>query len=278
MLNEVVHVGNLSQVLKLADGLHFRQGNLEIRDQCNSGFVSLDDSCLIIDYPQQSPDEEVLEEAESVTGLPVKYLMLTHAHVDHVMGLKTLRRSDVEIIARRTTIEQLYLEGYPVPRIHHAVEASEEFILGGRRFELFVPDTRAAHSPWDMVVGLRDESIIFAGDLVALQKNMFFHSCDIGGWRRAIDQLRNGGWSYVGRGHGPLVTSAYLDEIATYLRLLNEARDWQAEHNENVSPATVENATECLSAPLARIAEQLLQYADPVNVARQINQLYYKLR
>lgn len=278
MLDEVVHVGNMSRVLKLADGLHFREGNLEIRDQCNSGFVSLDDSCLVIDYPQQSPDEEVLDEAEMVSGLPVKYIMLTHAHVDHVMGLKTLRRKDVEIIARRTTIEQLYLEGYPVPPIHHAVEASEEFELGGRRFEVFVPDTRAAHSPWDMVIGLRDEGIIFAGDLVALQKNMFFHSCEIGGWRRAIDQLRTAGWSHVGRGHGPIVTSSYLDEIALYLKLLNEARDWQAEHNENVSPATVQNAAESLSEPLARIIEQLLQYADPANVARQINQLHYTLR
>lgn len=277
MFDEVVHEGNMSTIFKVADGLYFREANLEIRDQCNSGIVSLDHCCAIIDYPGQSPDEEVLDEAELVTGLPVKYLLLTHAHVDHVMGLKTLRRKDVTIVARRTTVEQLYLEGYPVPKVHLAVEETQRLALDGRRFELVVP-AGTSHSPWDLVVGLREHEIIFPGDLVALQRNMFFHSCDIGGWRRAIELLKAGGWRFIGRGHGPLVGVEYLDEIAEYLRLLNEARDWQAEHNEEVNPESVQSASTELSAPLASIVEQLLAYADPRNVSRQINQLFYKLR
>ncbi|MCE1253334.1 MAG: MBL fold metallo-hydrolase [Anaerolineae bacterium] len=84
--NNVVYEGSYSKVVHIFDKLYFREGNLEVRDQCNCGFLVLDSCVAIIDYPAQNPDHEIIDEAEHITGLPVKYILVTHAHVDHVAG------------------------------------------------------------------------------------------------------------------------------------------------------------------------------------------------
>lgn len=275
--NKVVYEGNLSKIYKLADNLYFREGNLELRDQCNSGFVVLNHSTAIIDYPSQNPAEEILEEAELVTGLPVKYFIITHAHCDHVTGFRTLKRKDIQLITRRTSIEELYKAGEPVPQIHTAVEKTMDLELDGYTFHLEVPN-QTAHSPFDMLVGIKEHGIVFTGDMVALQKNMFFHSADIVGWRKSIDELMNENWNYIARGHGSIVTADYLKDAARYLELLDNARKWQEIHNEEVNPETVEYAFENLSPELAQIVSKLTKVVDPRNAARQINQLFYKIR
>lgn len=277
MLNEVVYEGNMSKVYKLYDNLFFRQANLEIRDQCNSGFVVLDNCTAIIDYPVQSPDHEILDEAEKITGKPVKYFLITHAHCDHVTGFKSLHRDDVQLITRFNGINQLYLEGYPVPKIYNAIEKSDEIVLDGHKFLLTVPDT-VTHSPWDMLIGIPEHGIVFTGDMVALEKNMFFHSSNLDGWIEAVEKLCASDWKYFARGHGSIIGHEELNGTLEYLKLLWEARDWQRSHNENVTDKSVARADVMLSAPLANTISKLLKYADAHNVARQINQLYYKLR
>jgi glyoxylase-like metal-dependent hydrolase (beta-lactamase superfamily II) len=277
MKNEIVYEGNFSSVYRLYDDLYFREGNLEIRDQCNCGFVVLKNCVALIDYPGQNPEEEIIDEAEKIVGLPVKYIFVTHAHVDHVAGFRTLKRKDIKLITRKSSIEQLYLEGYPVPPIELAVENTMDVVLDSQTIHVEVPET-TAHSPWDMIVEIPEYKIIFAGDLIALQKNMFFHSSNIKGWITTIDKLIPKDYKFIVRGHGPIVGAEFLNDVAKYLRLLDNAREWQRRNNEDVNPESVRNATMMLSPELAVIVQELLQYADAVNVARQINQLFYKLR
>lgn len=277
MQNEVVLRGNLSEVIALYDDLYFRKANLEIRDQCNSGFVVLNNSVAIIDYPGQAPDHEIIDEAEKITGLPVKYIILTHAHCDHVTGFRMLRRKDIEVIARLSAIEQLYLEGYPVPKIHTAVEKNMVIELDGRKISLEIPD-QTTHSPWDMLVGIEDRGVVFGGDMVALHKNMFFHSSNIDGWIVALKKLARSEWKYIARGHGGVIAKDELGKTIEYLSLLNKARLWQMEYNENLTIEAAENPRQYLSSGLAEIVEKLREEVDAYNVARQINQLYYKLR
>ena len=91
MMNQLVWEGNLARTVQLADRLYLRLGNLEVRDQCNVGIVEGENSLALIDYPEQSPDHEIIDEAESHLNKPVKTILFTHAHGDHRNGLATLR-------------------------------------------------------------------------------------------------------------------------------------------------------------------------------------------
>ncbi len=74
------------------------------------------------------------------------------------------------------------------------------------------------------------------------------------------------------------MTADYLKDVAWYLELLDNARKWQEIHNEEINPDTVEHPFENLSPELAQIVSELTKVVDPKNVARQINQLFYKIR
>lgn len=274
---EAVHAGNLSTILKMEEGLYFREGNHELRDQCNVGIVELPDSLVLIDYPEQDPDEEILDEAEDLLGKPVHHIIITHPHCDHVTGFKTLRRQDISVIARASCLEEMRREGYPVPTVHMAVTESTELVLGGVTFDLVLPK-RTAHSPWDMLVGLPRYGTVFTGDLVARERTMFFHSSDIAGWREAVDALRQRGWKRIARGHGAVAGPDYLDETALYLYLLEQTKIWQAAHHETVTETILAGAMQELSPQLRQMAARLLQYTDAANVSRQINQLMVRTR
>jgi len=277
MLNEIVHHGNHSRIVKLFDGVYFREGDLEIRGQCNCGVIELANSLAVIDYPEQWPDEEIFGEAEALLHKPVKYLIVTHAHVDHCVGLKTLRRNGIRVIASAACIEEMRAEGYPVPEVRLAVEKSMEIELEGCVFELILPG-RVVHSAGDMLVGLPQHKTVFPGDLMVVEKNLFFHSSDIAAWRATVAKVSNMGWEVLCRGHGPLAGAEYFGQLARYLELLHQAKLHQAKYDEIIDKRVVHSCFQMLSPALSAIADRLLKQADAVNIGRQLNQLMERTR
>ena len=270
----IVHTGNESSIQQIQSDLFFRVGSLEKRDQCNTGIVVLQNSVALIDYPAQSPAHEIIDEAEKLTGLSVKYLIFTHPHSDHVDGIKKLQRSDISILASKGAVEYLYHKGYFPPPIHRVFDHTETYELDGRTLQFHIPEY-TAHSPWDMMVGIPEAGVLFTGDLLALPKNMFLHTADLEGWIIAVGRIMESGWQYIARGHGSIIKREEADETLIYLRLLNQARLWQMRHHEIISPASVENAETCLSRELSEIVKGLLSISDSRNVSRQINQAHY---
>lgn len=272
MYNETVYEGNQSEVIKVQNDLYFRSGNLELRDQCNCGFVELENSIALIDFPGQDPDEEIIEEAERIIGKKVKYILLTHAHIDHVSGFRTLKRKDIKLIATDSGIRQLLLEGYHIPEVHVSVTEDKILVLDGFEFKLELP-LQVAHSPWDMLIGIPKYKIVFAGDLVVKQKNMFFHSSDIEGWKRTIEALKRRDWQYLARGHGMITGIGYLDEVSRYLLLLSRIKEMMKLSNERIDENTIVKDSTYLSFGMIPVVNELLDSTDAANVARQINQL-----
>ena len=53
----------------------------------NTGFIIGDNSVLVVDtFISQTPARDLLSEIRKVTNLPVKYVVNTHYHLDHVAG------------------------------------------------------------------------------------------------------------------------------------------------------------------------------------------------
>lgn len=272
MINEVVYAGNLSRVTKLYDNVFFRSGNLEVRNQCNCGIIVLSGSTALVDYPGQVPDEEIIDEAEKITKKRVRYIFLTHAHVDHVTGFRTLKRRDVSIIATRQSIAQLKKDGYQVPTVEEAIDESQKLVVDGFEFMLERP-AGVAHSPWDMLVGIPKYKLVFTGDLVVPQNYMYFHSSFITGWREAIEALKRRDWEHLAMGHGFVNDRGYLQEAGHYLKLPSDAKTMLASRNAPIDETTVTRDSPHLYPELRAAVNGLLEVTDVKNTARQINQL-----
>lgn len=237
-INNTVYEAYLAKVIQLYDDVWYRVANLEIRDQCNTGFIALDNSVAFIDYPEQHPDEELIAEAEKITGKPVKYILLTHAHCDHVTGFHTLRRNDISLIARKSTIENLRAEGYPVPDVYKEVTKDIVLELDGFTFKLELPGG-TAHSPWDMLIGVPKYKLVFTGDMIVRPKYMFFHSSRISGWKYMVEILKTRDWEHFVMGHGMVQDKEYLNEIGHYLHLLSSIKEILSRKPQYIDEQTI---------------------------------------
>lgn len=120
----------------------------------NVGLIIGDDEALLIDSgntPEQGA--ELLASAEDRAGVPVRRVVLTHDHHDHVGGVAGM--GEVEVIAHEN------LTGASVTRPFSMAMAVD---LGGQRVELI--HFGQAHTRSDAVVFVPGENVVFAGDLL----------------------------------------------------------------------------------------------------------------
>ena len=68
----------------------------------NSGFIIGDDAVLVVDtFINQTPARDLLGEIRKLTNLPVKYVVNTHYHLDHVAGNAIFTEAGATVIAQR---------------------------------------------------------------------------------------------------------------------------------------------------------------------------------
>jgi quinoprotein relay system zinc metallohydrolase 2 len=203
----------------------------------NIGFVVGEAAVAVIDTGG-SPMEgaALLKAIRRVTSLPVKYVIDTHFHPDHVMGNAAFTGTGAEIIghknmprgllARRDTYvanyEAVFGTGTAKDAIvvpSHLVAERETIDLGHRKLEIRAFPT--AHTDSDLIVIDQDSKTLFAGDLVFLERIPAIDG-SILGWLKAIAELREIPAARVVPGHGPVTAPwpAALDPEQAYFELL----------------------------------------------------------
>lgn len=207
----------------------------------NAGIVATKAGTVLIDAlgsPQLA--EELAAEAERVTGQPVKMVIVTHYHADHIYGLQVLRERGATVVAHRAALE--YLNSDAAERRLEAsrselapwVDAKTRLVpadrwldgdavieLGGER--LRIRHTGPAHTPEDLTVFAESSRVLFSGDLVFRGRVPFVGQADSSHWIAALDKLIADAPERVVPGHGPVSTDPLADlkltrDYLAYLR------------------------------------------------------------
>ena len=167
------------RVEEVAEGIFWAQSF------ANAGWVVTDDGIVLIDTAGGIGSAALREELRRRTDLPVRYLIYTHGHEDHVVGAHLLTDEGTRVIAHEMVPERL--RKYELLREHTnrinslqfhidfsalrpayrypdvTYHDSYDFELGGRRFQLFhgrgeTDDATVIHIP--------DAGVVFSGDFV----------------------------------------------------------------------------------------------------------------
>jgi cyclase len=176
----------------------------------NAGFVIGEDGVAVIDtFENEAAAKALLSEIHRLTTLPVRFVVNTHYHVDHVAGNHIFAQEGAVIVGHRRVRAWIHAENLKFfgdkikPEQKSMVEnlfapevtydSSVTLFLGKRRLDVqYLP----GHTGGDSVVILRDANIVFCGDLF---------------WRKTLPNLVDA------------TTSDWIPSLSTLAELSDEA-------------------------------------------------------
>ncbi|MEO7152138.1 MAG: MBL fold metallo-hydrolase [Burkholderiaceae bacterium] len=189
----------------------------------NAGFVVTDDGVVVIDaLGSPALGRELIAEIRRVTSQPIRWVVVTHFHADHIYGLQAFKAIGASVIAHpagraylqsetarqrleasRTTLAPWIDSATTLVGADRWVDAPETVLQVGST-ELRLVHVGPAHTPEDLVVWLPKEHIVFGGDLVFRGRIPYVGQADSRGWIASLDRLL--GWQpeIVVPGHGAL--------------------------------------------------------------------------
>jgi glyoxylase-like metal-dependent hydrolase (beta-lactamase superfamily II) len=120
-----------------------------------------------ISYGRPQAAVTYVAEIKKITDKPIKYLIYSHHHYDHIAGGKPFKDAGATIIAHKRAKERLAaLKAPDVIIPDEVVNGKRTIKLGGTTLELI--DTGRNHSDSSLVMLLPKEKIIFAVDFNSL--------------------------------------------------------------------------------------------------------------
>ncbi|RWM76116.1 MAG: quinoprotein relay system zinc metallohydrolase 2 [Mesorhizobium sp.] len=211
---------------KIADGVFAFQGVDELMSAANQGAISNlgvvvgTDAVAVIDSGGSLIEANALIAAiGKISAKPVRYLINTHMHADHIFGNAAFREIGATIVGHRNLpraleargafylqsfreqIGDALMEGIEIIPPTMLVDDRLQLDLGGRMLELQA--WKAAHTDNDLTVFDSATRTLFAGDLVFIGSLPTLDGSLLG-WLRQMDALAAIGAARVVPGHGPV--------------------------------------------------------------------------
>jgi quinoprotein relay system zinc metallohydrolase 2 len=212
-------------VSEIAPGVFVHQGRYELQspenrgDMANAGFVVGNDAVAVIDTLGSAEVGEQLRNAiRAVTDKPIRYVINTHMHPDHVFGNVAFKQDNPQFVANRKLERGLRARADRYLMINEKMLGPEAFKgieivlptvlvddkltldLGGRTLLLETQPT--AHTDNDLIITDSATNTLFLGDLL-FSGHLPTLDGSIEGWLGVIDKLKQRQAARVVPGHGP---------------------------------------------------------------------------
>lgn len=227
--------------VKIADNTWVVEGSLDDFSPENGGnianisFVATASGVVLLDSGPSLRYGLALRDAiASVTDQPVRLILLSHHHPDHMLGSQAFPEAEVASLASTRTLlenesdamaENMYrlvgdrMRGTEVVVPTRTLEAGP-LELDGYRFNLL---EMTGHTGADLVVLDEQTGVLFAGDMLFYQRALATpHSPGLTIWLSELDRLQALPWKTLVPGHGPVSQdNAPFEQMRDYLQWLD---------------------------------------------------------
>ena len=247
------------QPLEVAPGVWMVQGASALGSTANRNFISnaafvvTPAGVLVVDaLGSPALARELVAAIARITPLPIRHVVITHYHADHIYGLQVFKELGATLIAHQDG--RLYLnsetaalrlqasrqELAPWIDEHTRLVAADRWIDGPTQLllggvEFLLQPAGPAHTAEDLVVVLPQLGVLIVGDIVFRGRVPFVGQADSGRWIEALNRLLSYKARLIVPGHGPASSSAESDLMLTrdYLQHL---RQTMGEAARNLEP------------------------------------------
>lgn len=212
-------------------------------DICNTGFIIGSEAVAVIDTGGTARLGAALRQSiAALTNRPIRYVINTHMHPDHVLGNAAFRadnpafvghhklaaalsaRAERYLAYNKAAVGETLFAGTEIVLPTQPVAQRTELDLGGRRLILQARTT--AHTDNDLTVVCAQTSTMFTGDLV-FSGHVPTLDGSIRGWIALLPELAKEPVARIVPGHGPAAMDwpaaaqplqRYLDAVASGVR------------------------------------------------------------
>lgn len=155
-----------------------------------------------IGYRRPQAVKTYLEEIRKVTQAPIKYLVYSHHHYDHIEGGWPFKQAGATVVAHRNAKARLLDLGNPdIPIPDVVVDEFHAIELGGVRLELHYVGRN--HSDNSLVMLLPKDKLAFTVDFVSFGSVLFRNLPDgyLPDWFASLERLLRLDWERMLSGH-----------------------------------------------------------------------------
>lgn len=214
------------KVEKVSEHVYYVQGKPGIATDnqgfiSNAGFVVTDEGVVVFDaLGTPSLAAKLVGEIRKITDLPIKRVVVSHYHADHIYGLQVFEELGADIYAplgaqkyiqsdaaktrleeRQFSLEPWVNESTRVVLPDVTVSKSNQFKLGGMTFTINYQGK--AHSDGDLAMLVEPDRVLFSGDIIFEKRIPFVGNADTKHWLETLTKLETSGLAALIPGHGP---------------------------------------------------------------------------
>jgi glyoxylase-like metal-dependent hydrolase (beta-lactamase superfamily II) len=199
-----------------------------------------------ISYGRPQAAKAYLDEIRKITQAPIKYLVYSHPHYNHIAGGKVFKDAGATVISHRRAKERLVeLKAPDVVIPDQVVDGKRTIKLGGTTLDLIY--TGRNHSDSSLVMLLPKEKILFAVDfnsLGAVPSRLAVNDSYPIEWLASLKKTLALGWERMIPGHpgpnGRLGTRKDMEEQIAFMTDLASEVKKASDAGKCFDPATKE--------------------------------------
>lgn len=206
----------------------------------NAGLVVGNDYVLVVDsLATVGLTQTLIDDIRKVTDKPIRYLVNTHHHADHIWGNHLF--TEANIICHHRCREEAIKTGIMDPDMmgtvfpefdFHGIQVTPPHITFEKQLTIHLDEREAqliyywpGHTVGDVIVYLPQEGVVFAGDLLFLYSTPLAMEGSFSGWIEIMEALASLDAKTYVPGHGPLCGKDGVMECHEYLVMIrDEAR------------------------------------------------------
>jgi len=194
-----------------------------------------------IGYLRPQAVKTYIEEIGKITKAPIKYVIYSHHHYDHIAGGKPFKDLGARFVAHKRAKEHLLATKYPDVVIpDETVDDKKTISLGGTTVELIYVGRN--HSDNSLVMRLPKEKIIFAVDFIPIESVNFRNMPDSWPieWEGSLKKVLAMDWDRLIPGHpykGRLGTKQDVQALLTFMQDLSAEVKKAADDGKCTDPA-----------------------------------------
>jgi len=199
--------------MKIFDNLHFFPWNSMTANNCNTYFID-GEKRILVDPGHYHLFDHVRDELSRLSLSPedIEMVIITHAHPDHMEGIKIFQETDAQIAVSSEEMEFIktvaphYGEILGIPEFEPGILLQEgDLKIGNLNFEVI---HTPGHSPGSVCLYWPDRKTLFTGDVVFDQG---IGRTDLPGGdgeklKESIRKISRLDVDYLLTGHGDIVT------------------------------------------------------------------------